>query len=113
MEAEANCAHVGVRGAVRVGPDDDDDPIANVTIRVTGEDDYTGPFFGTSGADGKYAIVIGEYGHVDEDIEFRAEVFGPGVDTSDEPEWETTEDCHSDDAVQIMNIDWARDDDDE
>lgn len=111
MESEANCAHIGVTGAVRDGPDDDDDPIANVTIRVTGEDDYPGPYFGTSGLDGRYSIVIGEYPDVGE-IEFRAEAYGPGVDTSNEPEWETTEDCHSDDSIQIMRIDWAKDDDD-
>lgn len=98
-------------GAVRVGPDDDDDPIANVTIQVTGEDNYAGPFYGTSDSDGLYAIVIGEYGKVGE-IKFRAEAFGAGVDTSNEPEWETTDDCHSDDSIQVMKIDWMKDNDD-
>lgn len=108
MEGDANCAHIGITGVVRDGPETDDDPIANVTIRVTGEDDYAGPFYGTTSSDGHYTIVIGEYGKVGE-IKFRADVFGPGVDTSNEPEWETDEDCHSNNAIQIMQVDWSKD----
>jgi len=94
-----------------VGPDDDDDPIPNVTIIVTGDEaNYAGPYYGTSDAEGVYAIVIGEYGKVGE-VEFRAEVYG--ADTDNEPEWETTESCHEDDSIQIMRIDWIRDDDDD
>lgn len=103
---------MGVTGAVRVGPDDDDDPVVNVTIQVTGDKDgYRGPFYGTTGSDGKYGIVFGEFGKVGE-VKFRAEAFGPNVHTSDEPEWETTENCHEDDAVQIVEIDWVWDEDD-
>lgn len=112
IEKKANCAHIGVLGAVRLGPDDDDDPVANVTIEVTGDTDgYRGPYYGTTASDGKYTIVIGEYGRVGK-VKFRAEAFGPNVHTSDEPGWETTENCHDNNAVQIVEIDWVYDEDD-
>jgi hypothetical protein len=116
IDRRANCAHVGVTGFVRVGPDDDDDPIANVTIEVTGDTDgYRGPYYGTTATDGRYSIVVGEHGKVPE-IEFRAEVWGSGVKSKDNPEWETTSSCHEDDSLQLMEIDWTTsgsDDDDD
>jgi hypothetical protein len=104
---EPNCAHVGITGFVRHGEDDDDDPVANVTIEVTGDKDgYRGPFYGTTASDGRYSVVLGEHLKVGE-AEFRAEVFGPEVKSRDNPEWETTESCHNDDSVQIMIVDWT------
>lgn len=101
---------MGVIGIVKVGPDDDDDPVANVTIQVTGDEDgYRGPFYGTTASNGKYTIVIGEYGKVGR-VKFKAEVFGSGADTKDEPEWTTTESCHNNDSVQVVEIKWDYDD---
>ncbi len=42
------------------------------------------------------------------EIEFKAEIFGDGVDTQGEPEWETDDDCHKNNAVQIMKINWGK-----
>jgi hypothetical protein len=109
VEGEANCAHIGVAGIVRDGDEDDDDPIPNVTIQVTGDEDgFRGPYYSTTGADGKYGLVIGEFGKVPTRVEFRAEIFGPDVKTDDRPRWKTTNDCHADDAVQVMRIDWRK-----
>lgn len=110
IEKKANCAHIGVLGAVRLGPDDDDDPVANVTIEVTGDTDgYRGPYYGTTASDGKYTIVIGEFKQV-KDLEFKAEVYG--ADTDNEPEWSVSDNCHDDNSVQIVEIDWVYDEDD-
>jgi hypothetical protein len=107
-KGEPNCAHVGVYGTVRDGNDDDDDPIANVTIQVTGDKDgYRGPYYGTTGSDGKYSIVVDQFGKVGR-VEFRAEVFGPDVKTDNRPKWKTTENCRLNDSLQIMRIDWAK-----
>jgi hypothetical protein len=110
VKGEPNCAHVGVTGVVRDGDEEDDDPIPNVTIQVTGDEDgFRGPYYATTGSDGSYGLVIGEFGKVPERVEFKAEVYGPDVETDDSPEWKTTDDCHADDAVQVMRIDWAKD----
>ncbi len=99
---------MGVYGKVRDGDDDDDDPMPNVTIKVTGnEDPYKGPFYATTDSAGKYSLVIGELKDVGE-MEFKAEIFGDGVDTQGEPEWETDDDCHENNAVQIMKINWGK-----
>jgi hypothetical protein len=110
VENQANCAHIGVTGVVREGDEEDDDPIQNVTIQVTGDEDgFRGPYYGTTDKDGVYGLVIGEFGKVPPRVEFKAEVFGPGVDTDNEPKWQTTDDCHSDNAVQVKRINWVRD----
>ena len=81
--------------------------MAGVTIEVVGDDDvYGGPFYGVTGSDGVYNIVIGEYDKVGE-IDFRAEVFGPDADTDNEPEWTVSDDCHETDPIQVYIIDWA------
>lgn len=109
VEGKANCAHIGVQGVVRDGDDGDDDPIANVTIQVTGDEDgFRGPYYGTTASDGFYGIVIGEFGKVPDRVEFRAEVYGNDVKTDNRPTWKTTQDCHGDNAVQIMEIEWAK-----
>jgi len=100
---------------VRDGENDDDDPMAGVTIEVTGDDDdYNGPFYGVTGSDGIYNIIIGEYGKVGE-TGFKAQIFGPDADTDNEPEWTASDDCHEDNPIQIYLIDWAwsSDDDDD
>jgi hypothetical protein len=109
IEKQANCAHVGFAGRVVDGDDEGDDPIAGVTIRVVGdEDEFKGPYYSTTNADGEYGFVIGEFGDVSDGVEFRADVFGDGVDTNDEPEWNFTEDCHANDALQVMRIIWSK-----
>jgi hypothetical protein len=109
-QGEANCAHIGVTGVVREGDEDDDEPISNVTVQVTGDEDgFRGPYYGTTDSDGNYGIVIGEFGKVPPRVEFRAEIYGPGVETDNRPEWQTTDDCHSENAIQIMRINWVRD----
>jgi hypothetical protein len=109
VEGESNCAHVGVAGIVRDGDEDDDAPVPNVTILVSGDEDgFRGPYYATTGKDGTYGLVIGEFGKVPTRVEFRAEVYGPDVKTENRPEWQTTNDCHSDNAVQVMRIDWAK-----
>lgn len=99
---------MGVYGIVRDGDDDDDDPMPNVTIELKGDEEgYEGPYYVTTGSDGKYTYVFGEYGDVGR-VEFRAKIIGPDVKTDDRPRWKTTGDCHEDDALQVMRIDWAK-----
>ena len=107
-EGEANCAHVGVYGKVRDGEDDDDALMPNVTVKVTGnKDPYGGHFYATTNSDSEYVLVIGELKDVG-DVKFKAEIFGNGVDTQGEPEWETDKDCHKNNAVQVMKINWGK-----
>ncbi len=95
-------------GTVRDGNDDDDDPMPNVTIKVTGKKGgYEGPFYATTGSDGKYSLVIGELEDVGA-IELGASVFGDGVNTENAPRWITDDDCDDDDSLQIMKINWAK-----
>ena len=109
IEEKANCAHIGVTGFVKNGGDDDAPRMPGVTIMVTGDEDgFRGPYYGTTDSDGDYAIVLGELGKIPERVEFKAEIFGPGVDTDDEPEWSVSDDCHGDDANQIMDIEWYK-----
>ena len=109
LEDEANCAHIGVAGTVKDGDDDDDAPMQNVTVQVVGDEDgFWGPYYGTTDHNGRYGIVIGELGKVPERVEFKAEIFGAGVETKDRPEWSITDDCHEDNALQIKRIDWAK-----
>lgn len=109
VQGEANCAHIGVAGVVRDGDEDDDAPVPNVTIQVTGDEDgFRGPYYSTTGSDGTYGLVIGEFGKVPDRVEFRAEIYGPDVKTDDRPSWNTTNDCHGDNAVQVMRINWRK-----
>jgi len=109
---EPNCAHIGVRGVVRDGDDDDDDPpMGGVTIRITGDEDgYRGPWYVTTGSDGEYGLAIAEFGDIPERVELKAEVYGEGVDSKDDPKWNVQDDCHASDANQIMEIDWSKTD---
>lgn len=114
IENEANCAHVGIKGIVRDGSDEDDDPVPGVTIKVEGDEDgFWGPYYSTTNSDGEYAIVIAEFGTVPERVEFKAEIYGgDNVDTDDEPKWSVKEDCHASNANQVLNIDWKYEEDD-
>ncbi|MCG3209051.1 MAG: hypothetical protein FOGNACKC_02667 [Anaerolineae bacterium] len=91
------------------GDKESDDPISGVTIRVVGDEDgFRGPYYATTGSDGKYSMVIGEYGKVPDRVQFRADIFGDGVDTDDEPEWKFSKDCSSSDPLQVMEIIWYK-----
>lgn len=109
VEKEANCAHYGVAGVVRDGDDDDDPLMPNVTIQVTGDEDgFRGPYRATTNSNGEYGLVIGELGTVPERVEFRAEIFGPDVNTDNRPEWSISDDCHEDNALQVLRVDWSK-----
>ena len=96
---------MGVRG--RVTEKGSDRPVQFATIRVDGEDDFKGPFFGKSDEDGDYGIYIGPIDDVG-DMEFTAKVVGGGgVESEDEVDWVTDNDCHKDGAIQVMKINWA------
>jgi hypothetical protein len=105
LDGEQNCFDIGVTGKVETKGGDD--PIPHVTIQVTGDDDdYKGPFIGKTDESGRYNIYIGPIDEVGS-VEFEAVVIGgPGVESEDSPEWETSDDCHGDD-IQVMEIDWA------
>jgi hypothetical protein len=106
---DPNCAHVGLIG--QVVQKNNDQPVSFVTIEVTGDDDnYKGPYYGKTGADGKYTIVIGEFTDDVKGTKFKAKVVGEGVDSEDTGEWIISDDCHNDDAVQIYEINWFRKD---
>jgi hypothetical protein len=110
VDGEANCAHIGVKGIVRDGDDDDSDPpMGGVTIQITGDEDgYRGPWYATTGPDGKYGLAIAEFGTIPNNVEFTAEVWGDGVDNNNEPTWNVQDDCHGNDANQVMEIDWSK-----
>ncbi len=98
---------MGVYGVVRDGDDDNDPIIPNVTIQVTGDDDpYKGPYYATTDSDGFYGIVFGEFGEVGR-VKFTAKVYGNNV-SSEERVWETDKDCHDEDNIQVMKINWAK-----
>jgi hypothetical protein len=89
--------------------DDDGDPIPNVTIQVIGDEDgFRGPYLATTGSDGEYGLIIGEFGKVPDRVEFLAEVYGPGTKSEERPKWHVVNDCHASDANQIMNIEWIK-----
>jgi hypothetical protein len=104
QEWSENCFDVGVVGRVR--DKGDDKPVQWVTIEITGnEDDVRGPFTGKTNADGNYNIYIGSLDDVG-GVELKARVTGPNAISEDEPEWVVVDNCDSDDANQIMEIDW-------
>jgi hypothetical protein len=113
IDPESNCAWVGIKGTVREGPDDDDDPIPGVTIMVEGDEDgFWGPYYSTTDSEGKYGLVIAEFGFVPDRVEFEASIYGnDDVDTDDQPRWSVKDDCHSNDANQILDIEWKYDKD--
>jgi hypothetical protein len=89
--------------------DDDGDPIANVTIQVTGDEDgFRGPYLATTGSDGEYGLVIGEFGKVPDRVEFLAQIYGPDTKTEERPKWQVLNDCHAPNANQVMNIEWIK-----
>jgi hypothetical protein len=110
IKTRSDCANLGVIGNVRNGSDSDSPRMPGVTIKVTGDEDgFRGPYYGTTNGDGEYVIVIGEYGSVPTRVEFKAEVFGgDNVKTKNAPEWSFSDDCHSSDANQVMEIKWER-----
>lgn len=110
MEGEQNCAHVGVYGHVfqRSGGA----PVPYVTIQIKGdEDQFKGPYIGKTNENGDYTILIAELNGDLNGVEFEAEVIGgAGVESLDTPDWEVSDDCKKDGAIQVMRIDWKRKD---
>jgi hypothetical protein len=106
VDTDQNCAHVAVIG--RVVDKGNDKGIQWVTIEVTGDDDpYKGPFYGKSNERGDYTVLIGELKNNVDETEFEAKVVGGGnVVSEDDHEWIFTDDCHDDDGVQIVEINW-------
>ena len=95
-------------GTVRDGDEDDDPPMPNVTIKITGDKEgYKGPYYATTASDGKYSIVFGSFGDIG-DAEFRASIYGDGVDNDDAPKWKTTENCDLNDSTQVVKVNWGR-----
>lgn len=108
-DTEPNCAHLGVTGKVVEGGDEDDDPMAGVTVRVVGDEDgFRGPWYGVTDSEGWYGFAMGDYGDIPERVEFKADIYGPNIKTDDEPEWSFTEDCHGSNPVQVMKIIWSK-----
>ena len=107
IEPEQNCYDVGVRG--RVTEKGRDDGVEYVTIEVRGDDDpFKGPFFGKTNSRGDYNIYIGSLEDVGE-MEFQAIVVGGGdIESEDKVEWQISDDCHDDDAIQVLEINWTR-----
>ncbi len=107
-DKESNCANMGVAGKV-YKRNDDDEVISGVTIQVTGDEDgFRGPYYGTTDSKGRYGIVIAGYGKIPERVKFTAKIYGPDTKTDDDPSWNFTKDCDSDDALQIMKINWSK-----
>lgn len=106
---DSNCAHVGVTGVVLNGDDEDDDPIANITVQVVGDTDaFRGPFRATTDSEGEFGLVIGEFGKVPNSVEFRAEVYGTDVRNKTRARWKVLDDCHDDKANQILHVRWSK-----
>lgn len=79
-----------------------------VTIQVTGKDDFKGPYIGKTGADGKYAILIGPVNDKIDGVEFKVKVIGEGVESEDTVEWEASDNCEEGEGIQVKEINWAR-----
>lgn len=104
FDKEHNCAHIGVYGRV-VRADKTKEGIEYVTVQVTGDKNpYKGPYTAKTNKDGYYTIVIGELKNDVDDVEFKAEIVGPGVVSEDKPKWKTGKDCNED--TQIVEIEW-------
>ncbi|HMR68022.1 MAG TPA: hypothetical protein PKE64_28765, partial [Anaerolineae bacterium] len=106
-ESESNCAHYGVVGVVK---DEDEDRMAGVTVQVTGDEDgFRGPYLATTDGDGEFGLVIGEVGKVPTRVEFTAQIYGTDdVKTEDRPKWSFNDDCHEDDALQVMRVEFRK-----
>jgi hypothetical protein len=105
-EFDQNCAHIAVTG--RVVTKGGDDGVQWVTIEVTGDDDpYKGPFYGKSDSRGDYTVLIGELKEDVDGVEFEAKIVGgAGVEPEDDFEWTVDSDCHDENTVQVVEIDW-------
>lgn len=105
-DGENNCGNVGVKG--KVTEKGNDNPVQWVTIEVTGEDEFKGPYIGKTGSDGKYTILIGPVNDDINGIEFKVKVVGAGAESEDTVKWEASDDCEGDEDIQVMEIDWVR-----
>lgn len=110
IDSEQNCAHVGVYG--KVYTKSGKNPIQYVVVMVTGaKDPYKGPYFAKTDKDGKYTILIGELNEDFDGVEFEAKIVGgAGVESLDTPDWEVSDNCKDDNAIQVMKINWRRKD---
>lgn len=104
-DGENNCGNVGVKG--KVTEKGSDTPVPWVTIEVTGEDEFKGPYIGKTGSDGKYSILIGPVNDDINGIEFKVKVVGAGAESEDTVEWEASDECEGD-GIQIMEVEWVR-----
>lgn len=105
---DQNCAHVGLTG--RVYQQNGEAPIEHVTVQVTGDENpYKGPYTAKSNKDGEYTILIGELNKNIDGVEFEAIITGgPGVVSLDKVEWEVSDNCEDENAIQIFIIKWQR-----
>jgi hypothetical protein len=105
---DQDCANVGLIG--RVYEQNGEAPIEHVTVQVTGDEDpYRGPYTAKTNKDGEYTVFISGLNEDINGVEFEAVIIGgPGVESLDEVDWEVSDDCEDDDAIQIFIIDWQR-----
>lgn len=105
-EPHNNCAHVAVFG--KVYNRKSETPVQYATIQVTGDEDgFKGPYTAKSDKDGYFTVVIGELSGEVDGVDFKAKIVGPNVKTEGH-EWRVSDDCHDEDAIQVMEIEWER-----
>lgn len=105
-EGSTNCGNVAAVG--RVVDKGNDSPVQYVTLEVKGDKNpYKGPFYGTTNDRGDYTVLIGGLQDDIDGVEFKIQVQeSAGVDSEDDYEWTVSSDCHEDDAVQVMEVNW-------
>jgi hypothetical protein len=105
-ESQNNCAHAAVIG--RVYNRNGETPVQYVTVEVTGDEDaFKGPYTAKSDKDGYYTVLIGALTEEIDGVEFKAKIIGPNVET-ESYKWEVSDDCHDEDGIQIMELEWER-----
>jgi hypothetical protein len=86
-----------------------DRPVQFAAIEVKSDDnDYKGPYTDQTNSDGRYDIFISGLKDDIDGVTFKAKVVGAGVESEDTVEWEVSTDCHDEDAIQVLEINWDK-----